>query len=309
MLNIKTTNCTNCHKISELIDSIDCQLNKMAKNYYQNISLMLNKPVEGSKMSTLIHYKRILLYMSENVDWSCYSLNDIASRISYLTAGCQCCDESRFPNRDSFVTTSTTTSTTSTTTTTVGPVLLTFYTFMINKNPLVSPNLDKATTGMPYSFSWNGSNTVEEIPYDPAYTLNLTGFQTLETDVTDFLSSKDKVVSVTPYYPPTFVYSNINNDSNSDILYKWQISLLPGESLFFYFKNNGHGANVAYRYTFSLSSDGLLFNLNWSFNTPNLPDNPEVFQTLSATPVFYDKDRNNLMTNDVVDADVNLFIE
>lgn len=94
MLSIKVTNCRDCAQASKLIDSIDCQLAKMANNLYMNISYMLDKPVEASSMSALLHYKRILTFKTCNADWaSDYSVTDIASRINFLTVGCKCCDQ------------------------------------------------------------------------------------------------------------------------------------------------------------------------------------------------------------------------
>jgi len=105
MLSIKATSCRECALISQLIDSINCQLAKMANNLYLNISYMLDKPVYGCDMSTLLHYKRILTYKSCNEDWACdYSVTDIASRVNFLTIGCKCCDAA-----SSIITTTTTT--------------------------------------------------------------------------------------------------------------------------------------------------------------------------------------------------------
>lgn len=105
MLSIRVTNCRECALVSNLIDSIDCQLAKMANNLYLNIAYMLDKPVEGCKMSTLLHYKRILTFKSCNADWSSdYSVDDIASRVNALTVGCKCCGA-----KASVITTTTTT--------------------------------------------------------------------------------------------------------------------------------------------------------------------------------------------------------
>ena len=115
MLSIKVTNCRECALVSKLIASIDCQLAKMANKLYLNMTCMLDKPVEGCKMSTLIHYKRILTYKSCNADWvSDYSVDDIASRVNYLTIGCKCCEATS----SGMLTTTTTTTAAPTTTTT-----------------------------------------------------------------------------------------------------------------------------------------------------------------------------------------------
>jgi len=93
MLNVRLTSCRECALVSKLIDSIDCQLAKMANNLYVNMSYMLDKPVEACKMSTLLHYKRILTYKSSNENWAeDYNLEEIASRVNFLTVGCKCCD-------------------------------------------------------------------------------------------------------------------------------------------------------------------------------------------------------------------------
>ena len=93
MLSVKLTNCRDCAVVSKLLDSINCQLAKMANNLYLNMSFMLDKPVEGCKMSTLLHYKRILTYRSCNPDWVDDVTNTaIASRVNFMTVGCKCCD-------------------------------------------------------------------------------------------------------------------------------------------------------------------------------------------------------------------------
>lgn len=118
MLSIKVRNCRECTLVSKLIDSINCQLAKMANNLYLNIAYMLDKPVEGCKMSALLHYKRILTYKGCNADWaSDYSVDDIASRVNFLTVGCKCCDASSSGELTTTTTTTTIAPTTTTTTT------------------------------------------------------------------------------------------------------------------------------------------------------------------------------------------------
>lgn len=120
MLSIKLTSCRECALVSKLVDSIDCQLAKMANNLYLNISYMLDKPVEACNMSTLLHYKRILTYKSCNEDWaSDYSVSDIASRVNSLTVGCKCCDAASSGELTTTTTTTTVAPSTTTTTTTV----------------------------------------------------------------------------------------------------------------------------------------------------------------------------------------------
>lgn len=118
MLSIKVRNCRECALVSKLIDSINCQLAKMANNLYLNIAYMLDKPVEGCKMSSLLHYKRILTYKGCNADWvSDYSVDDIASRVNFLTVGCKCCDAASSGELTTTTTTTTIAPTTTTTTT------------------------------------------------------------------------------------------------------------------------------------------------------------------------------------------------
>jgi len=120
MLSIRLTNCRECDLASKLIDSINCQLAKMANNLYYNIAYMLDKPVEASTISALLHYKRILTFKSCNADWaSDYSVDDIASRINFLTVGCKCCSEHNSGDLTTTTTTTITSIPTTTTTTTV----------------------------------------------------------------------------------------------------------------------------------------------------------------------------------------------
>lgn len=95
MLNVKLTNCRECALIPNLLVSIDCQLAKMANSLYLNIAYMLDTPVQGTTMSTLLHYKRILTYKSVNIDWALdYTVEEIANKVNMLTVGCKCCGES-----------------------------------------------------------------------------------------------------------------------------------------------------------------------------------------------------------------------
>lgn len=112
MLSIKVTSCRDCQLISKLLGAINCQLAKMANNLYLNMAYMLDRPVEGCTISTLLHYKRILTYKANNEDWGDerYTIEKISNQVRKITAGCDCCDE---------LTTGTDPTTTTTTTTTV----------------------------------------------------------------------------------------------------------------------------------------------------------------------------------------------
>ncbi len=126
MLKVRETACRECSLINELIKKIDCQVAKMAHNLYVNLVYMVNKPIEACKISTLLHYKRILTYKACNAEYAVdFSVEKIGSRVNFLSVGCDCCNEPvSIINRCTTSTTSTTTSTTTaapttTTTTTI----------------------------------------------------------------------------------------------------------------------------------------------------------------------------------------------
>ena len=111
MLSIKVTSCRDCQLISKLLGAINCQLAKMANNLYLNMAYMLDRPVEACKMSTLLHYKRILTYKANNEDWGDeeYTIEEIANQVRVLTANCECCDDIASGMEPTTTTTTTTT--------------------------------------------------------------------------------------------------------------------------------------------------------------------------------------------------------
>jgi len=85
MISPRITECKQCADILPLIKEIDCILFNMAKNMYNNITLMLNIPIYEHNMLVLLQYKRILTYKYFNSDYaSRYKVNQIASRIKLL---------------------------------------------------------------------------------------------------------------------------------------------------------------------------------------------------------------------------------
>lgn len=112
MLYPRLTNNLLCEEIPALLSKIDCRLNVLASNLYNNTIYMLNKPIYEEEIFTLLFYKRLLLIKYCDTDYiSRFTLQMIASRVNLLTSGCVC--KCVYEEK----TTSTTSSTTSTTTT------------------------------------------------------------------------------------------------------------------------------------------------------------------------------------------------
>lgn len=79
----KLTSCQNCN-IQALINEIDCKLFDAGIDLYNNITLMLNRKIDGSSLFSLMQYRRILHYKYCNPDYGCMSIEQIANRIKYL---------------------------------------------------------------------------------------------------------------------------------------------------------------------------------------------------------------------------------
>jgi len=131
MLTPRLTNCQDCHKIPDLLKSIDCKLAELGNNMYNNVVFMLGRDVPAYTISQLLAYKRILTFKYCNPSYAgTISVNDIAAKVIRLTSGCvsRCntptvceittCCVTVVPNPS---TTTTSTSSTTTTTTTVLP--------------------------------------------------------------------------------------------------------------------------------------------------------------------------------------------
>jgi uncharacterized protein (TIGR02145 family) len=89
MLSPRLTNCPECANIPSLLKKIDCKLAELGNNLYNNISYMLNKPIEAGNIIQLIAYRRILSYKYCNPNYVHeYSVQMIASKVIRLTAGC-----------------------------------------------------------------------------------------------------------------------------------------------------------------------------------------------------------------------------
>lgn len=85
MLTPRLTNCGSCADVLSLIDEIDCRMAQLAGNMYNNLTLMLNKPVPFTVMSDLLTYKRILQYKYVNPNYaSGFTINMIASKVKLL---------------------------------------------------------------------------------------------------------------------------------------------------------------------------------------------------------------------------------
>jgi hypothetical protein len=85
MLTPRLTNCTECADILSLLQDIDCKLGKIAKDLYNNVVFILNRPVSQSLMFDLLNYKRILTYKVCNPDYAGdYTIAMIASRVKLL---------------------------------------------------------------------------------------------------------------------------------------------------------------------------------------------------------------------------------
>lgn len=131
MLTPRLTNCQDCHKIPDLLKSIDCKLAELGNNMYNNVVFMLGRDVPAYTISQLLAYKRILTFKYCNPSYAgTISVNDIAAKVIRLTSGCvsRCntptvceittCCVTVVPNPS---TTTTSTSSTTTTTTTIIP--------------------------------------------------------------------------------------------------------------------------------------------------------------------------------------------
>ena len=130
MLTPRLTNCQDCHKIPDLLKSIDCKLAELGNNMYNNVVFMLGRDVPAYTITQLIAYKRILTFKYCNPNYAgSVCVNDIAGKVIRLTSGCvsRCneptvceittCCVTVVPNPSTTTTSTSSTSTTSTTST------------------------------------------------------------------------------------------------------------------------------------------------------------------------------------------------
>jgi len=86
MLTYRLNNCIDCVNIPILLKEIDRKLVEMTKKQYNNIVFDLNYFIDSCTISDLLNYKRILQFKNCNADYaSCYTLDQIASRVKLLT--------------------------------------------------------------------------------------------------------------------------------------------------------------------------------------------------------------------------------
>ena len=85
MLYPRLTDCLECGSIPSLLKDIDCKLNKLALNLYNNNIFLLNLNIPRETFSDLLKYKRILTYRLVNPDYaSKYKLDDITGKVKLL---------------------------------------------------------------------------------------------------------------------------------------------------------------------------------------------------------------------------------
>lgn len=85
MLQPRLNNCKECGDIVSLIKDIDCKLFTQGKRLHQNITLELNKKIDGSVLFDLLQYKRILQYKAVNADYLLkFSVKDISNKVNIL---------------------------------------------------------------------------------------------------------------------------------------------------------------------------------------------------------------------------------
>lgn len=273
MLNLRVTSCKECALVSNLIDSIDCQLAKMANNLYLNIAYMLDKPVEGCKMSTLLHYKRILQHKSINEEWAIdHSIEDIASRVNALTVGCKCCGKETVSFENALPT--------------IPSTILTFYTAEFNTE-LLTPFHDFTAESLPYIFSiQNGTEFL--LPDDPAYVQTEVGSATFDSDLVSLLSSQSPSLEVSMYYQSGYIwYSN-----PLDKFYKFVVNIVDfvDNRLEIRFRNSVHDlTGLDYRYIIQLENDNTV-TTSWEIKQGKV-------WVATGTEQIYDKDFNPLSNN------------
>jgi len=278
MLTPRLTNCQDCHKIPDLLKSIDCKLAELGNNMYNNVVFMLGRDVPAYTISQLLAYKRILTFKYCNPSYAgTISVNDIAAKVIRLTSGCvsRCntptvceittCCVTVVPNPS---TTTTSTSSTTTTTTTVIPTTST-----TTSTTTLDP--DCRVEGCFQVRNFNPVPSCDE----PFNTNNPEGFPNAVTgNGTKTLSNG--VVLTTTYTGPTPLYDNSPIGTNE---------LCDG-----YFINR---TNTSTRASMSLKVNGVLtmqFNppinsiafasASWGFNRDQLGE-MEVVSIESLTPI------------------------
>jgi hypothetical protein len=160
MLYPKLTNCKECEEIPSLLKKIDCSLNLLAVDLYNNSVFMLNRSINQTSMLKLLNYKRILTARYCNDKYALpFSIKQIANRINQLTLGCKSkCNTIALPK-----TTTTTTTVAAPTTTTTTTLLCTSYRYGVTYydcDTCVSLGGDLVRNEFPLTigkwYTWNG---------------------------------------------------------------------------------------------------------------------------------------------------------
>ena len=85
MLTPRLTNCLECADIPTLLLEIDCKIKDLSIDLYNNTVFILNKPIPGVAMLSLLNYKRILTYKYCNPDYAKhFTIPMIASKVKIL---------------------------------------------------------------------------------------------------------------------------------------------------------------------------------------------------------------------------------
>ena len=85
MLTPKLIDIDTCSTVETLINDIDCKVAKLGSNLYNNLTLMLDYPVDTETFLDLLIYRRILQYKQVNSEYlHHFSIHRIASRIKLL---------------------------------------------------------------------------------------------------------------------------------------------------------------------------------------------------------------------------------
>ena len=95
MLSPRLSGCLKCASITDLLADIDCKLDQLSTNLYNNVVFSLNNSINATAINSLLIYKRILTYKLTNDQYACnFSVNAIASKIKLLTVGAtNCCSK------------------------------------------------------------------------------------------------------------------------------------------------------------------------------------------------------------------------
>ena len=221
MLTPRLTNCQDCHKIPDLLKSIDCKLAELGNNMYNNVVFMLGRDVPAYTITQLIAYKRILTFKYCNPNYAgSVCVNDIAGKVIRLTSGCvsRCneptvceittCCVTVVPNPSTTTTSTSSTSTTSTTSTSTSSTTTT--TTSIYPDCRIEGCFEElTTTTTTSSTSSTTTTTTTIIVFDCIESFDFTdpeGFPNVETgNGTKILSNGVQLITTYTGIAPTYV--------------------------------------------------------------------------------------------------------